>query len=85
MDKYCFAHCLARWLSLTLFLSPLVCHGLLEDVCPKGRGVLIANATEGVNPSYDGGSLEPWVSLSRDFINAVKEENLPYGMLQNVL
>ena len=82
MDKCAFAHHhIARWLTLVaLFLSPLGSQGdILEEVCPAGRSVLIANATEGVNPLYDGGALGPWVSLSRDFINAVKRENLPYG------
>ena len=80
MDKCTSVHCIARWLTLALLLSPLASQGdILEEVCPAGRAVMFTNATQGVNPSYDGGAIDPWVSLARDFVNAVKKENLPYG------
>ena len=69
---------------VVLLLSPLVCNcdnDVLEDVCPKGRAVLITNRTEGVNPSYDGGTVENWFAVARGFVNVVKKENLPYGMI----
>ena len=87
MDRYTFTCCIARWLSLAVLLvSPLGCLGdVLEEVCPEGRGVLIANATEGVDPSYDAGGLEHWYTLARDFVNTVKRENLPYGTYDNTI
>ena len=64
-----------------LLVSPLHCMcDEIEDVCPGSRTALIANRTEGVNPRYDGGTVEGWFSLAREFVNAVKGENLPYGM-----
>jgi prominin 1 len=86
MDKCSSVHCIARWLTVALLLSPLASQGdILEEVCPAGRAALITNATQGVNPSYDGGAIDPWVSLSRDFVNAVKKENLPYDVIEEAV
>lgn len=69
---------------LVLLLSPLGCKSddiieRVEDVCPSGRAVLTANRTVGVDPSYDGGTVEYWFTAAREFVNTVKKENLPYG------
>ena len=70
---------------VVLLVSPLRCNcdddiaELIEDVCFNGQAVLTANRTERVEPSYDGGNVGGWFSMARDFVNAVKKENLPYG------
>ena len=71
---------------VVLLVSPLGCNSddviseIIEDACLNGRGVLTANRTEGVEPSYDGGNVEGWFSMARGFVNAVKKENLPFRL-----
>ena len=76
------SYCVGLSLILAILLtSPHGCKcNILEDVCPEGKPVLNTNRTEGVHPSYDGGDIKHWFTLARDFVNAVKKQNLPYGM-----
>ena len=77
-NSYCVG--MSVLLAVLLIIVPHWCEcDVLQDVCPEGRSVLITNQTEGVNPSYDGGDIEHWFTIARDFVNMVKNENLPYG------
>ena len=84
--------------SLLLLFTPPSCNAenplqIVEDICPIGSAVQLVNRTiwftdlpsrdNDIDPSYDAGAIGNWFLVAREFVNVVKEENLPYGIFMS--